>query len=121
MISCLEFVQSKTDSPRGNNAVVKALMKNPAVIPCGEAIKGERIYRVERSSPIGRYYVLRYTDPDGQEFVECWCKAGTPPLDAISGLPAYTPLPCYHAAAVILYEANLKLPKPKKKRKQRVK
>lgn len=88
-------------------AIDKALELKPTVTKVGEPINGEQIWRVDKTHEIGRYYVIRFTDADGQHFVECWCAAGTPAIDAETRLPAYQPCPCWHSASVLLRESRL--------------
>lgn len=91
---------------RAHNAIRRALKVDPSVIPLGEKHGGEQVYRVERADQLSRYLVTLYTDQDLQKFLHCFCLAGNPMIDAETQLPLYAPRPCFHAAAVLLYEGK---------------
>lgn len=103
MISALEFVHPVEGEKRAANAIGRALSLSPKVTFLAECGL-EKFYRVE-GSEMHRYLIILFTDQDGQQFIECNCHAGTPMTDLKTGLPAWAARPCYHAAAVLLFEA----------------
>ena len=91
---------------RAYNAIRRAQSIRPDVFPLGERHNGEQVYRVERRDQISRDLVTLFTDRDLQKFLQCFCLAGNPMIDADTQLPLYDCRPCFHAAAVLLYEAK---------------
>lgn len=105
MLPVEDYTRAK-HGDRAYNALRRALQITPNVIPLGEKHGGEQVYRVERRDQISHYLVTLYTDRDLQKFLHCFCLAGHPMIDAETQLPLYAPRPCFHAAAVLLYEAK---------------
>lgn len=105
MIPVEEYTKARFGD-RAHNAIRRALTIRPNVIPLGEKHGYEQVYRVERRDQLSRYLVTLFTDRDMQKFLHCFCLAGTPMIDADTQLPLYAPRPCFHAAAVLLYEGK---------------
>lgn len=96
----MELWNSEEMKKRRENAVAKALKEKPSVVLDAEG-PAHRFYRVK-----DKYTVQVYSDPDGQCFIECECLAARPPLDEGTGLPVREPVPCFHAAGVLLHIAE---------------
>lgn len=98
MIPVEKFASPPVGS-REYNAVKKATKEKPVV-------------SLRASGPVSRFYSAnQYTvevmaDKDQQQFVECSCPAGTPPIDESTQLPTREASACYHAAAVLLFIAE---------------
>lgn len=105
MIPVEDYTRARYGS-RAYNAIRRALQIAPNVIPLGERHSGEQVYRVERRDQISHYLVTLFTDRDQQKFLHCFCLAGHPMIDSETQLPLYATRPCFHAAAVLLYEAK---------------
>lgn len=105
MIPVEDYVKARYGD-RAHNAIKRAQAVRPDVIPLGEKHGNEQVYRVERTDQISRYLVTLFTDHDLQKFLHCYCLAGHPMVDAHTLLPLYATRPCFHAAAVLLYEAK---------------
>lgn len=105
MIPVEDYTRARHGS-RAYNAIRRAQKVNPRVIPLGEVHGYEQVYRVERRDQISHYLVTLFTDRDLQKFLHCFCLAGHPMIDSETQLPLYATRPCFHAAAVLLYEAK---------------
>lgn len=83
------------------NAIIKAVNVQPEVITL-ITDDSDTYYLVKRHTPISKHIVQVYVDKDGQQFIHCDCPAGNAPIDVKTRLPEHVPVPCYHAAAVLL-------------------
>jgi len=104
------------------NAVLKAVKEQPRVRLIG-SLDGVTYYGVEKTTELSpRYIVQLWQDADVQEledgrgrlyrfrqadyWTECSCPAGTPRWDTKHGQICWLPKACYHAAAVLISEAE---------------
>lgn len=71
-----------------------------------DAVDRESFYLVKRRDKISTHVIKVWVDPDKQIFIECPCYRGRPPIDAKTKLPAFEPMPCIHAASVLLFIAH---------------
>jgi hypothetical protein len=92
----LELFNGPEMSARRKNAVAKAVKEKPVVSKLADGPNRE-FYSVNQ------YTVEIMTDADGQQFIECACAAGSPPIDPDTNLPARDAQPCYHAAAALIH------------------
>lgn len=95
----LELFNGDEMATRRKNAVAKAVKEKPVVAKTAEG-PNSQFYSVNQ------YVVQIVTDKDEQRFIECGCAAGSPPIDPETNLPSREPQPCYHASAVLIWEAE---------------
>lgn len=95
----LELFNGDDMAARRKNAFAKAEREKPVV---AETANGPN----RRFFSVNQYTVEIMSDADKQRFIECNCAAGLPPIDPATNLPAREPQPCYHAAAVLIWEAE---------------
>lgn len=71
-----------------------------------DLLERESYYLVKRIDKISKHVARVWSDRDGEPFIDCPCYRGKPPIDSRTKLPAFEPIPCTHAAAVLLFIAE---------------
>lgn len=95
----LELFNGPEMETRRKNAFAKAEKEKPVVAKVADG-PNKAFFNVNQ------YVVEIMSDADGQRFIECNCAAGSPPIDPETNLPAREAQPCYHAAGVLIWEAE---------------
>lgn len=95
----LELFNGPEMETRRKNAFAKAKKEKPVVAKTADGPNRQFF-------SVNQYTVEIMSDADGQRFIECNCAAGSPPINEETNLPARDPQPCYHAAAVLIWEAE---------------
>lgn len=95
----LELFNGEEMATRRKNAVAKAVKEKPVVAKLADGPNRQFF-------SVNQYTVEIMADADKQRFIECGCAAGSPPMDPETNLPAREAQPCYHAAAVLIWEAE---------------
>ena len=95
----LELFNGAEMATRRKNAVAKAMKEKPVVAKLADGPNRQFF-------SVNQYTVELMSDADGQRFIECGCAAGSPPIDPETNLPSREAQPCYHAAAVLNWEAE---------------
>lgn len=118
-----------------HKAIQKAIDEHPKVQLIGQ-VEGIRYFQVTSTRQLGPKYVVRYWEDNqhdvlesfdivekdgelvlkdtghvktehGEFWIECFCPAGSPPLDPSKAkLICWLPRCCYHMASVLIYEAE---------------
>jgi hypothetical protein len=92
----LELFNGPEMAARRKNAFAKAEKEKPVVSKLASGPNREYY-------SVNQYKVEILTDADRQQFIECGCAAGNPPIDPKTNLPSREAQPCYHAAATLLH------------------
>jgi hypothetical protein len=92
---------------RARNAIAKALRERPVVRKLlwitDRSLRKYYYSCMSRKPGATEYLVSIRNDRDGQWFIDCTCPAGNPFADENTGVIAWQPKPCYHAAAMLVY------------------
>lgn len=99
----VSLFQSPEPKSRAHNAIARAIDVKPAVtLLLTDPIDRESYYIVKRQDKISKHIVRTFEDRDGTLFVECDCPAARPAVDSVTRLPTFEPVPCLHAASVLI-------------------
>jgi hypothetical protein len=101
----VEYFISPAEGSQEYHAVKKALDRDPPVKEIWQEGSFE-FFLVQGTQADSVYVVRLYRDADGQQFAQCECPAGNPPVDNKTRLPVHVPVPCYHVGAVLIFMAK---------------